>query len=156
MKIFKSMLCKTLAAMLLMHGLGSAAMACSLFPDSRSLEQRRAEAPVVFVGVVTALSTETTTWAVEYPMRGTTSREMVLKNSNAGTCGISFEVGDRWLFAGDFAANPSIRLGSKSQPPPRLCETKAQCGKGESCVGTTQKTACGPSSTCAARICLPG
>jgi hypothetical protein len=104
----------TPGAMVLLF-IASPASACRFKEDPRPLEVRVAEAPVAFVGTVTAAGPNGVTFGVEIALKGTTAASYTTATTQ-GSCAIRFRVGDRWLFAGPTRLDPSKPLGSGSQP----------------------------------------
>lgn len=49
---------------------------------------------------------------VEHALNGSPGAIEVVPLSKAGTCALRFEAGERWLYAGSSALDPSVRLGS--------------------------------------------
>lgn len=115
------------------HGL-----ACSYIPDERSWNQRIADEPVIFVGKVIALLDPEGMAAMgrndcgpdgiepDFHARNAAfcaifSVDQVIRGARAGKtfevpqgqgadCGIVYDIGQRWLFAGSFIGGPSQQL----------------------------------------------
>ncbi|HBL19185.1 MAG TPA: hypothetical protein DD417_21115 [Elusimicrobia bacterium] len=94
---------------------GAPAGACSIKPDPRPFSERLAAAPIAFIGVVTAVNAKETRFKIEHALHGVTGTKTTVRNSPPSTCVIQFEVGARWLFAGDMMMDPSIPLGPATE-----------------------------------------
>ena len=104
----------TAGAMVLLF-IASPASACRFKEDPRPLQVRVAEAPVAFVGTVTAAGPTEVKFGVEIAIKGATTASYTAATTQ-GSCAIRFRVGDRWLFAGPTQLDPSMPLGTGIQP----------------------------------------
>jgi hypothetical protein len=130
------------------------AAACEYAGDERPWAVKIAEEPVIFVGTVTALadangrvltggtcgddplvpcgaapsvlSADKVVFTVETPVRGVTEETMPVEQGDGADCGTTFEIGQRWLFAGTFIGGPSMRLDGKSEAEIAALVTEAR------------------------------
>lgn len=94
------------------------AAACRFSLDKRPLSDRMREAPLLFVGVVSASTESSVTFDVEHPIHGNAVASQPLKialSMPKSSCSIRFVVGDRWLYGGDTVPAPSSHLGRADQ-----------------------------------------
>lgn len=94
---------------------GPALPACRVEADSRLPAQRLASAPLAFVGTVRSVDAAGVVFTVELTLHGPAAPEYRLVRP-PGPCDHPFMPGERWLFAGAAAADPSLRLGEASLP----------------------------------------
>lgn len=92
--------------------------ACDLAPDPRSYAQRLADEPLVFVGTVTAVNGREVRFAVHHTLRGMPGEAVSVQALPPSTCAISFEVGQRWLYAGVAVNQPSVLLLANARGVP--------------------------------------
>lgn len=90
---------------------------CAQVADKRSLMQRLAESRVAFIGTVKAVGIDSVRFAVEHAFNGAAARELAVARPAPGGC-FDFAVGDRWLYAGARAGDPSLRLGRADETGP--------------------------------------
>ena len=93
------------------------AMACSPVPDSRSYVVRLAAEKLAFVGTVTAVSGRKVTFEVAHTLSGSPEARRTIEAAEPSTCAIAFEVGQRWIYAGNFTTNPSVLLKRGASGP---------------------------------------
>lgn len=86
------------------------AHACSAPQDLRPYAQRLADAPLAFVGTVTAVAGLQVTFTVHHPINGSPGTSATIDALPPSTCSISFAVGQRWLYAGPATSQPSVLL----------------------------------------------
>ena len=106
---------RLMAAAFLAATLPFHAMACSPLPHvpgappPPTLAQLLEAAPVAFVGRVTSVTPDTTTFAVERPIHGVTGKEITLP-SGGNTCMVMFMPGTRWLYLGADARSGTLPI----------------------------------------------
>jgi hypothetical protein len=121
------------------------AIGCEYAGDERPWPVKIGQAPIIFVGTVTALadvngrvlgnpagkcgddplvpcgaapsvlSADKVVFTVETPIRGVTGGTMLVEQGDGADCGMPYEIGQRWLFAGTFIGGPSVQLDNKSE-----------------------------------------
>jgi len=129
---------RTLFAALALGALAQSALACSFMPDERPWEERLADEPVIFVGKVLSVLSREAMQAmdrgvcgpddaaastlmgdrdgncviirVEQKIRGVKSKTFEVPQGQGADCAIFFDVGQRWLFAGNFIGGPSQQV----------------------------------------------
>jgi|JI10StandDraft_1071094.scaffolds.fasta_scaffold1164650_2 hypothetical protein len=129
-----------LAAALLVGGLAGPALGCSYVPDERDWIVRLAEQPDIFVGKVIAIFDPddmeamqlaecgpdiSTSLAmgdvngtcvvlrIEQKIRGELFKTYEVPQGSGADCQIGYEVGQRWLYAGNFIGGPSQQLSER-------------------------------------------
>ena len=103
----------TILCCLMIAGAPFSASACSPAPDDRDVLARLNDRDVVFIGRVTDVTDEATTFLVEVPMRGVGAGQttITLPNDNPpSTCTRKFVVGQHLLYAGGRTINPTYIL----------------------------------------------
>lgn len=129
----------------------SVGLACKFVPDERPVDQRVAEAPIAFEGVVDSVDGEQVTFKVTKWMHGQeqalsmTDKMMGIATPSTyttkmgkTTCDIRFSVGQNWLYAGTSVLSPSkIILDQGSQrlddsslsinPKAQICQEHNDC-----------------------------
>jgi hypothetical protein len=125
--------------------LATPALACSYMPDERPWAERIGEEPVIFVGTVADIEDASAenckrhstmgggkvqpvdlcnpldtasglvVFEIETPIRGIGTTTHVAGQGQGADCGIIFETGQRWLFAGTFIGGPSQMLDDMSE-----------------------------------------
>ncbi|NUZ08703.1 hypothetical protein [Piscinibacter koreensis] len=86
------------------------ALACTTPQDLRPYRQRLVDAPIAFVGTVTAITGLRVTFTVHHAINGSPGSSATIDALPPSTCSVSFAVGQRWLFAGPATSQPSVLL----------------------------------------------
>jgi len=86
------------------------AHACTTPQDLRPYAERLADAPLAFVGTVTAVAGLRVTFTVHHAIKGSLAALTTIDALPPSTCSISFAVGQRWLYAGPATSQPSVFL----------------------------------------------
>jgi hypothetical protein len=92
-------------------------LACSPVADNRSYGQRLAAEQLAFVGTVTAVQARKVTFVVAPVFAGSAEGKKTIQAAEPSTCAISFQVGQRWVYAGNFTTSPSVLLKTAASGP---------------------------------------
>lgn len=89
-----------------------AAWACKVRADAdtRTHAERRAQAPLSFIGTVLDVKPNQVTFAVQHMIRGAYSAMITVEADTASSCTHRYLTGQRWLYAGTFVADGSALL----------------------------------------------
>lgn len=105
-------------AALIGAGAASASIACTGPLDERPYAQRLASAPLAFVGTVTAVAGSHVSFDVHHAINGSPGPSARVAALPPSTCAIAFAVGQRWLYAGSGASQPSVLLLADARGAP--------------------------------------
>ena len=144
MTIFNKVYVKTILAVtcLLVLASMSPAEACQVQFNARSYTERVEDADQVFIGVVEELESGYPTWArfrVETWIKsGVTGTSIAHVEVMLSTCGIAFQTGQRWFYAGSDTGSPSVLMDEnphRYQIRRRPDEDLMLAAKDQSCLG---------------------
>jgi hypothetical protein len=127
-------------------GLASIQLAWSCQGEAQApFEERLAKAPLAFVGKVESVDGQRVMFVVEHAIRGAAQGAHVeIKALPASTCAVSFAKGQRWVYGGPSASDPTYPLYNATDERPMAGLARQDDSKfnpkpsGQSCLADAQ------------------
>jgi hypothetical protein len=93
------------------------ALACSPAVDNRSFSERLGAERLAFVGTVASVQGRKVTFDVGHVFAGSVQGNVTVEAAEPSTCAIDFQVGQRWIYAGNDKTSPSVLLQKNGSVP---------------------------------------
>jgi hypothetical protein len=93
------------------------AFACSPAIDNRSYVELLGAERLAFVGTVMAVQGRKVTFEVGHVFAGSVQGKATVDAAEPSTCAIAFQVGQRWIYGGNYTTSPSVLLETNGSGP---------------------------------------